>query len=314
MVRRSDVNTVVDVAVIVCAFSLERWSALTACVESVLQQTCQPYQVIVVIDHNADLFECARRQFAGEVKVVENTGERGLSGARNSGLTHVNEQFVAFLDDDAVADPDWLEQLLLGFDTSNVLGVGGCIQPLWAGGRPAWFPAEFNWVVGCTYAGMPTSTGQIRNLIGASMCLRREVLVTLGGFSSNLGRTDRQPEGCEETDLCIRARRRWPEGRFVYQPRAIVSHLVPPSRVTWSYFRSRCYAEGCSKAKLGRRVGANAALRVERKYVAQTLSRALLRCVGRGLSRRDRPALTQGAAIVVGVAATAAGYIRRSVA
>jgi glycosyltransferase involved in cell wall biosynthesis len=302
-----------DVAVVICAYSLDRWTVLESSVKSVVQQTCQPRQLIVVIDHNADLLDRARQFLPSSVKVVANSRTRGLSGARNTGVAHAEARFVAFLDDDAEADPEWLEQLMLGFDAPHVLGVGGFIELHQSSSdliKPQhWLPPEFKWVVGCTYAGMPTAAGQIRNLIGANMCLRRDVLESLGGFSSGLGRTDNQADGCEETDFCIRALRRWLDGRFVYQPSAIVRHHVPADRLTWSYFCKRCYAEGRSKAELAHRVGAGAALSVERSYVARTLSRTLFVRVGRAVSRQELSALTQAAAIVIGVTAAFAGYV-----
>ena len=79
--------------------------------------------------------------------------QRGISGARNSGIAAARGAIIAFLDDDAIAAPDWLEQLLAGYSSPNVLGVGGAIEPQWQGGRPRWFPPEFDWVVGCTYLG-----------------------------------------------------------------------------------------------------------------------------------------------------------------
>jgi cellulose synthase/poly-beta-1,6-N-acetylglucosamine synthase-like glycosyltransferase len=108
------------------------------------------------------------------------------------------------MDEDATAAPDWLERLTHGYDSDEVLGVGGTIDPLWLTGRPAWFPAEFDWVVGCTYRGLPETANRVRNLIGCNMSFRREVFQQVGGFRSGIGRIGLRPVGCEETELCIR--------------------------------------------------------------------------------------------------------------
>src|SRR5581483_7826900 len=95
---------------------------------------------------------------------------------------------IAFLDDDAAADPSWLAELLRGYQERDVLGVGGRIDPAWSTKRPRWFPEEFAWVVGCTYRGIPSHPSPVRNLIGANMSLRRSVFDAVGGFRTELGR------------------------------------------------------------------------------------------------------------------------------
>src|SRR5439155_542168 len=76
--------------------------------------------------------------------------------ARTTGIDRADRgDVIAFLDDDAVAEPDWLETMLRAYGDGSVMAVGGRIEPLWAAGRPGWFPPEFDWVVGCTYVGLP---------------------------------------------------------------------------------------------------------------------------------------------------------------
>ena len=115
-------------SVIICAYSDARWDCLREAVQSVCNQTVQPAEVIVVIDHNARLLAAARETFAG-ARVVENSQRRGLSGARNTGVELARGDVLAFLDDDARAAPDWLETLLGGYTDEGVIGVGGAIWP-----------------------------------------------------------------------------------------------------------------------------------------------------------------------------------------
>jgi GT2 family glycosyltransferase len=294
-------------SVVICAYTDERWDDLAAAVASAHEQTVPAHQVIVVADHNDDLLERARRAFAGTT-VLPNAGERGLSGARNSGVAAATGDVVAFLDDDATATPDWIERLSAPFADERVLGVGGAIDPHWRDGRPRAFPAEFQWVVGCSYEGMPSVPSQVRNVIGANMAIRREVFDRVGGFRSDIGRIGKRPLGCEETELCIRAAQNMPGGVFMYEPRARVSHAVPAARTTWRYFRSRCYAEGLSKARVSALAGAADALSSERTYATRTLPRGVVR--GLGDARRGDPhGLARASAIVAGLAMTAAGYV-----
>ncbi len=297
-----------DVSVIICAYSEARWPALLSAVESVRRQTVAPLELILVVDHNPSLFTRARRELSG-VAVAENAEARGLSGARNTGVALARGAVVAFLDDDACAADDWLAQLLPGYDDPRVIGVGGAIVPRWAAGRPNWFPEEFDWVVGCTYRGLPPRPAPVRNLIGANMSLRRDVLERAGGFRSSLGRTAALPAGCEETELCIRARQQAPGAVLLYNPTARVSHSIPGERARWAYFRARCFAEGRSKALVSRLVGAADGLASERAYVRQTLPRAIWRGLRDALARRDGAGLAGAGAIVAGTLITTAGYL-----
>ncbi len=159
----------------------------------------------------------------------------------------------------------------------NVIGVGGAIEPVWLEGRPAWFPEEFDWVVGCTYHGMPQTQTGVRNLIGCNMSFRREVFGLVGGFRDGIGRVGTRPVGCEETEICIRINHRWPNRKLLYDPQARVNHRVPPNRATWHYFRTRCFSEGLSKSLVTQYVGSKDGLASERTYTFHTLPRGVLR-------------------------------------
>ncbi len=297
----------VSVSVIVCAYTDQRWSQMLAALDSLQQQTVAPREIILVIDHHPALLERARAAVRG-VTVIDNREERGLSGARNSGMAVATGEILAFMDEDAVAAPDWLAQLTGAYQDDQVMGVGGAILPQWEGARPRWFPEEFNWVVGCTYRGMPTSTAPIRNLIGCNMSFRRRVAEAMSGFRSGIGRVGKRPVGCEETEYCIRASQRWPGQRFIYEPRARVLHHVPQERANWSYFRARCYAEGLSKALIGRFVGTGDSLASESAYTFRTLPVGFFRGLATGL-RGDFSGFGRAAAIFIGLATTTLGYL-----
>jgi len=84
----------------------------------------------------------------------------------------------------------------------------------------------------------------------------------------------------------------------------VVRHHVPPARTSWSYFRSRCYAEGLSKAAVARHAGPGPGLASERAYLRSALPRA----VARGLRPGSDSAATTAAAVAVGAGATLLGY------
>ena len=293
--------------VLICAYTMARLEILGEAIESIRAQSLPALETLLVVDHCPELFAEAARLWP-DVRAVENGEDRGLSGARNSGVAEARGEIVAFLDDDAIAAPDWLERLALVYRDPRVLGAGGAVVPRWVAGRPAWFPPEFDWVVGCTHSGMPRQRSAVRNLVGANMSLRRTVLEEVGGFRRELGRVGTLPVGCEETDLCIRVAGRWPDSEIAYDPEAVVEHVVPPQRGTFRYFSERCAAEGRSKAVLTRMLGTESGLSEEREYTRRTLPAGVVRGFGEAL--RWRPAgLARAGAIGFGLARTSIGYL-----
>jgi GT2 family glycosyltransferase len=296
------------ISVVICAYTEERWNELVAVIESVQCQTLPPNEIIVVIDHNPQLLKWVQKHIP-DVIVVENTETNGLSGARNSGIAAARSHILAFLDDDAVATPNWLMFLNEVFSEPQVLGVGGPVIPLWLDHKPAWLPEEFYWVVGCMYRGMPNTLQTIRNPIGANMSFRREIFEVVGGFRHEIGRVGIRPLGCEETELCIRARQQWPERSFLYQPYASVFHRVPGSRTNWRYFFSRCYFEGISKAFVSQYVGVKDGLASERIYTFRALPQGILHGVIDALFHQDLSGFARAGAILSGLTMTAVGYL-----
>jgi glucosyl-dolichyl phosphate glucuronosyltransferase len=294
------------VSVVICAYSDERWDDTLAAVASGQAQCPAPHEVILVVDHNPAL----RSRLAAaldDVTVVENQQARGLSGGKNTGVALATGDIVAFLDDDAVAEPGWLEALARPFADPDVLGVGGLTLPAWETGRPHWWPEEFDWVVGCTFVGR--DPGVVRNLLGGNASFRRDLFELAGGFPVHIGRSSgkSRPLGCEETEFCIRASQRRPGGKFVFDPRAVIHHRVPSARERFAYFRSRCYAEGLSKALVTRSVGVGDGLAAERAYAAVALRRGVFRGLRQGVGG-DSGGLLRAGAIAAGLAYTTAGY------
>jgi glycosyltransferase involved in cell wall biosynthesis len=298
------------ISVIICAYTHRRWALLKRSVESVLAQSSPAHEVIVVADHDDRVLELAQAAFP-QLGVVASTERPGLTGARNTGVRHSAGDVVAFLDDDAWADPSWLSRLAGAFANPLVIGVGGAVEPEWPDAPPEWLPREFYWVVGCSYRGLPRASAPIRNPIGANMALRREAIERVGGFADGIGRVGAVPLGCEETELAIRARQQDPSAIVLYLPDARVSHSVPTERTTWSYYRERCWSEGLSKAVLTRELGISDGLASERSYATRTLGQGILRGL-RDCVHGDPAGLLRAGAIVAGLAITTAGYVRGS--
>jgi GT2 family glycosyltransferase len=293
----------VRATIVVCTYDFDRWVDVVAAVESVERQAHPDgHEVVIVVDHNPELAAAVRRRFPRCV-VAENAFARGLSGARNTGVALAAGDVVLFLDDDAIADPGWLDAHLAAYGAPDVVGTAGVARPAWdQGAPPPWWPGEFDWVIGCNDQRADPAGASVRNPIGANMGFRRDRIVRAGGFSNRLGRTSAAPLGCEETELAIRITAQEPGARIVSVPDAICRHRVPPDRTTWRYFRSRCVAEGRSKAVVARMTGVGAATARERDYTSHVLPAALSRAVRHGNVRK-------ALAIVAGLCFAVAGFV-----
>lgn len=302
-----------DFSVVIRTYTQERWNDLVEAVRSVQAQTMSPREIIVVVDHNPALLERVRMRWP-DVVAVENTDLQGASGSMNAGIAAARGAVIAFLDDDAIASPDWLEQMAPAYADDRVLVVGGKIDPIWADGKPGWFPDEFNWVVGCTYPGLPTGTSHVRNLIGANMSFRRRTAQAIGGFRNGVGAVGDSPLRGEDTEFCIRVRQRWGYEALLYEPRARVRHRQHAGRARWGYFCSMCYAQGQTKALIARLLGRQDSLSSEWSYAARTLPLGVLRSLGSVVRRGELAGMMRAGAIVAGLVLTTSGYVMSSLA
>ena len=305
-----------DISVVVCVYTEDRWEDILAAVDSVRAQSRPALETLLVVDHNHVLLDRLSKEYKETegVRVLANAGPRGLSAGRNTGIAASYGDVIAFLDDDAVAERDWLLHFAEGYEDPLVMAVGGRTMPIWASGRrPAWFPEEFDWVVGCTYKGLPPGRVQVRNVLGGNASFRRSAFDAAGGFATGIGRDgDKRPLGCEETELCIRLTHARPEAILLIDDRAVIHHRVPEVREHFAYFRTRTYAEGLSKALVARSVGADKGLESERRYTTRVLPAGVARGLRDALLARPGGA-GRAAAIVTGVVTAAGGYVLGSV-
>jgi cellulose synthase/poly-beta-1,6-N-acetylglucosamine synthase-like glycosyltransferase len=294
-------------SVIVCTYNEGRLDLLRAALDGIAIQQPPCDELVVVVDHNPVLAERLRSE-RPDARIVESTGPKGLSGARNSGIDAAAGDVLVFLDDDAVPRAGWLAGLVAPFTDETVAAVGGRAEPAWEDGeRPGWFPEELDWVVGCSFRGQ--QEGDVRNPIGCSMAVRASVLAEVGGFATELGRVGTLPVGCEETELGLRIN--GAGHRVVLVADTVVDHFVPRQRSTTRYVIARCYAEGQSKAVVRRLAGSetDGALDPERRYVL-TLAQAMTRAVTEGARHRSATTLAQAALIPAAGLAGVAGFAR----
>jgi GT2 family glycosyltransferase len=299
-----------DTTIVIPTHTEERWSSLVRTIACAKSQQAEPAEVVVVVDHNPELFRRIQRDLPG-VTVLENAFAQGVSGNRNTGAFHAKTPLIAFMDDDITAQPDWLENLTAPFADPQVVGTGGGIEPAWELHRPRWMPEEFLWAVGGSYAGMPTETSPIRNVWSASMVVRRDVFDAVGGFRVGFGKLgDRNRP--EDTELCLRMSA-YNGGHWMYVPSAVIRHEVPARRSTFTFFVHRCYAEGRGKVQMAGLHDGGETLGAERSYL-WSLPKAVLRNLGAGLTGKGADNFLRAGGVIAGVAAAGWGGVVETVA
>ena len=156
------------------------------------------------------------------------------------------------------------------------------------------------------YAGM-IREGHARNPLGCNMLFETAVFHRVGGFDPAVGRLGSKPLGCEETELCLRARRAQPDAGIVIVEGAEVEHLVTTERCRRRYVLQRCFYEGISKA-LVRLLADRAALDTERGYITHALPAATLRAL-RAVPREGTTAVVRALLIPASLVSASAGYV-----
>jgi glycosyltransferase involved in cell wall biosynthesis len=291
------------ISVIICAYTEKRWELMIQSVASVEKQTLQPCEIIVCVDQ--PLFRRCVAYWgdlaasAPPLRVIQNKYDGHLGSARNTAAEVATGEILAFLDDDAAADKDWLEILSSPYQDEQIGAVGGRPLPVFEADRPAWFPVQFDWVFGCAYDGLPTSRGPLAHLIGANMSVRRTLLEQVGGFHS---------DNHDDMDMSHRVAHIKGSEAVIYEPAAIVRHFVPASRLTWKYFWRRCFFVNKGKLEAFAQMGEAATLGAEARFVRYAVTKGLRREILQA-AKGDARGLARSAAIVAGVGLAAAGHV-----
>jgi GT2 family glycosyltransferase len=298
-------SSILPVSVVIACHTEDRWDSLVGSIDSALEQRPRPAEVIVAVDHNSRLLERVSIRFPS-VTVVQSGRASGASGARNAGTARALTSYVAFLDDDAFAQPGWLQKLLEPFADPLVVGTGGRVEPAWQTPRPRWFPDEFAWVVGASYTGLPETVAPVRNVWSENMAVRRDAFDSVGGFREHFGKLG-DTSTPEDTDLCIRLGASVPGGRWMYVPEAVVHHHVPAGRSTFRFFLRRSFWEGRGKVEMSRHLKSERNLQLENRYLRETVPRGLARNLRAAAAGRDGAKALAAGAILAGTAAAGAG-------
>jgi len=241
-----------DLSVVIC--SLNGAAGVDRCLRALAAQKDVELQIIVVDDGSTDDTSDVAREHG--VTVIRHDVNGGASAARNTGIRAAVAPVVAFVDDDCEPEPEWARELLSAYE-HGVIGVGGPLVP----NAPKSFmlgflqrhnpllPLEMNlarsgkllyrfylYVIRQWATEERYDEREVYTLVGANMSFLRAAI-------AEAGLDERFRFGSEDLDVCFQLRRRFPEGRLVVTPDAVVRHHFKPS-LRDTLRRSRAYGYG----------------------------------------------------------------------
>lgn len=277
-----------QISAIVCTHNRDDY--LGGAIDSLLaQQFAGEFEAIVVDNASFDR-TCAvvqSRLHHSQLRYIYEPN-LGLSIARNTGAKHADSPILAYLDDDAIASPQWLQTLYDAFAQFGDLAIaGGRVTLLWPPNvmPPGWLSAGLAQSLGaydlgeeCVWIDRPGQTPR-----GLNYAIRRSVLEAIGGFEVNLGRMGKNLLSNEElyaTQLVLR--RGW---RVAYLPQAQVAHHVAPERLQPSWFLRRSWWQGISECYREQQLSCD-----RRQQIWQGSDR-LLRGLAKAVRHLHQPAL-----------------------
>jgi glycosyltransferase involved in cell wall biosynthesis len=230
-------------SVVICTHN--RYNVLPDAIESILHQQMDAALLeLIVVDNSTDQSHAAEfaRRYEQDQLLYLLEPIQGLSNARNVGLSKARAPIVAFIDDDAIADPKWAEHIVHAFELyglRRVGVVGGRVLPLWIQQRPKWLSDKLlSYLSVVDWGDELREVNQENWLVGCNIAYNRDELLQVGGFSRALGRYgDGVLLSNEETDVAEKLNAK---GLIsVYAPEATVHHAIDPDRLSRAWFRRR---------------------------------------------------------------------------
>lgn len=215
------VSSTITVSVLIATYN--RPDYLERCLDHLDRQTLTPQQIIVVDSSKDDRSERVARQRDGLIYIRNPLGRGHTATSRRLGIEAATAEIVAFIDDDAFAEPEWLAQLLRCYADQRVSAVGGRATNGQPGEETLGLESIGQFLQDGTltghFAADPGHDIFVDHLLGANMSLRLSVVRGLGGIA------DYYPGTClrEESEIVLRMRA---AGYLaVYTPTAVVEHV-----------------------------------------------------------------------------------------
>jgi GT2 family glycosyltransferase len=296
-----------QVSVIITAYDQDRYSDINDAVNSVLDGTYPHRDIIIVVDGNKSLASLLENEWKrDEVSILLNTENLGAAESRNRAVEQATGEIVAFMDDDAVADNQWLAEIVRCYEEYPVVSVGGKMTPIWIEDEPTFLPEEFYWLIGVTYRGFPDEVTEVRNTFASNITFDREVFDRLGGFNPNVGPKGDSLLQSAETEFCVQLRDKTGKG-VLYNPDAQVGHKIFQFRTNPIFLLRRAFWQGVSK--YGIRKYVEASLDTESEFITTLLFCSIPERINMLIQEDRWRGFSQLSFLILATIAVAGGYL-----
>mgnify|MGYP002620975778 CR=1 FL=1 len=240
--------------VVVCSYNREKYIA--DAIKSLLNQSLDKrlYEILIIDNNSTDSTGEIARDYVQkyesthQIRYVKETNQ-GLCFARNRGIQEAQGKFIVYMDDDGIADPNFLEvqhHFLTDFD--YVIGLGGKIIPRYVDGKPKWIDGILEGLVSKVDHGDKVFqyTGK-KYPVGCNMTYRKDILEQVGMFDTGIGQVGDNLVRGDETELYERIKKL--NRPVYYLPKSRVEHVIEKNRLTRDHIRKMSEGVG-----IGRRI------------------------------------------------------------
>ena len=290
---------------VVCTYNPDNYANLNETIASLQEQTHPEIEIIIVVDGSEEVYRKVIADYAekGMIRPLLLTKNAGVCSARNAGIRAARGEIVAFIDDDAVANKDWIKSLLDIYRDYNAVAVGGKVLPVWFWEQPDYLPEEMFWLIGVTNGVLTgDKVVELRNVFGVNMSFRRAIFEDIGLFNEGLGFSKALVclKQAEEAEFGLRMKNKTGKGMY-YSPDAIVYHKITRSKMGLKSLLRRAFYQGYSKALLGKLSQSTAARATERSYLRSLLTKYIPRRLKNVYRFKEAKKLAFIAAVVISV-------------
>jgi len=248
----------------VCLVTHNRPHYVRSCLESLRAQSVglHAFDVIVVDSCGTPETGAALRAMVATLPNARllRVDRPGASAARNLGAESSNSNFLAYLDDDALAMPDWVERIQAVIQEHDPWpGVlGGKVLPVWEKPLPDWWPDSLRGVLSIIEW---EGRGEFRSAAipawlepyGVNMVVQRKPLLEMGGFADRLGRFAGLLLSDEDVQVAWKLQDRGHSAW--YDSRMVVRHQIQATRMNPEWLLKRLYWQGASTVATRRMLG-----------------------------------------------------------
>ncbi len=262
----------IAVSVVVCTYNRQKYIG-----DNLLhlkQQSISPecYEVLVINNNSTDNTAGICQDFINENKLSHfhyfNETHQGHTYARNRGIKEAKGRLIAFIDDDAMVDVDYVKNIIAFFDDhAETMAIGGKIVPIYEGEPPQWMSVYLLPLVAALDMGATAKPFKGTKFpIGANMAFRESVFEKYGLFDVNLGRRGTGLEGGDEKELVYRLKK--DRASVYYVPEVLVRHVIPEKRLQMDYIKG--LAEGVAKSEKKRLEGQGFMAKLQ-KFISESI-------------------------------------------